>query len=294
MRGNLILAVVALCLLGISGCGHAAAVRTAAGPELGEVLGRGVSGYGWSYLHPTPSLSAKAAFPVDGTHDVVVTWSRYASSAFEMESLVGFAEQRFAVRYQPTAVEFIGPERLVVAGFSGNRVIVEEWTLKLPTEKIDAATGVVTLYPQERKRVREVLSELLAPTMGVVTQMAWNRANTDSLFCLFSLNRDIQELSWWGDGSPGVLVPIASAAQYSALAGKPFDYHTAGYHSLHGFIYLFGVWGEADLHTSVVLRDGDRDGVIDLITPMDGGQLVSLQLHDIQLWHEYNGLDAPW
>lgn len=247
-----------------------------------------------SYLHPVERMSAVASFPADGSHTVTLTWKYWSGSAFLKEELRDLKQESFPVRFMPTAVEFIGPTALAVSGCVGGFSVIEVWGLKRPLLLQEVSGGPSTLVPQGRDYIRLVYAKTAVGGAGYARQMIWNRGKTRSLFCLFEGETDVFELTWPLAEGLGSVTSMASSAIHPVLLGKPFDHTTSGDHSIEGYVYMFGVLGELDLQPSLVLRDSDRDGVVDVVSAMQAPELAALKLTTLPMWTEYLGLDTPW
>lgn len=294
LQASKILLLLALCACAFPAVVGAQDPREDIGCPAEPNFVKGVSPGASSWLHPTPKLNARALLPSKGVRKVEIVWSLYETSAFQMDELQAFEVQEFALRFTPTALEFMGPSSLAVAGCLGDTFIVEIWELRLPLELSPVGSGASKLVPRSRESVRLVYSVREAAGRGFVTQMAWNRGKERSLFCLFRKERGLFELTWPSESGQGAVAEVATVEAFPLLAGEPFDYQTCGDHSREGYVYMFGVTDMLHIHPSLVLRDFDRDGAIDTISMMQHAEMTALKLKTMPLWHEYLGLDTPW
>ena len=251
----------------------------------------------FSYLHPQSDLIATAAIAVKNPRRIEVRWQLYQGDAFWMRDLQAYETQEFAVRYIPSAAEFVGDRFLAVAGCLGESNVIELWELSIPKIELDPATGNMRLTPGTRKSVR-MLYRSSASTeegqRGFARRMIWNRGKPRALFCLFADARDVFELTWPASLELGTTTVIASKAEYPELATNNYDTVSGGEHLAEGFVYKLTRAGALDLTPALVLIDSDRDGAIDVISALDAQGFDALELRDASRWAEISGLDTPW
>ena len=251
----------------------------------------------FSYLHPQSDLIATANIEGKNQRQVQVHWKLYQGDAFWMRDLQAFETQEFAVRYIPSAAEFVGDRFLAVAGCLGESNVIELWELSIPKIELDPATGNMRLTPGTRKSVR-MLYRSSASTeegqRGFARRMIWNRGKPRALFCLFADARDVFELTWPASLELGATTVIASKSEYAELTTNDYDSVHGGEHLAEGYVYQLARSGALDLTPALVMIDSNRDGEVDIITALDAEGFDALELRDISRWSEYAGLDTPW
>ena len=251
----------------------------------------------FSYLHPQSDVIATARISGDNQRRVEVDWQLYSGDGFWMRDIRAFETQTFAVRYIPTAAEFLNGGFLAVAGCLGDTNVIELWELPVPKVQQDPATGEVQLTPGARKSVRLIYRSSTGSsegTRGFARRMIWNRGKPRALFCLFSETSDIFEVTWPETLALGTTTVIVSKSDYPELAINNYDSVHGGDHVSEGFVYQLARAGSLDLVPSLVMIDANRDGVIDIITLLDAAGDDALELRDVSRWSEYAGLDTPW
>jgi hypothetical protein len=265
--------------------------QLAFGPASGLTYGAG------SVLHPTSQVVASASIPEDGARRVDILWRRWKPSAFEKHDLLGTRQRSIAVPFQPTALEFVATDSLAVAGLHGEDLVVELWTLTDPFDSVESYSRVAESSSVNAGALhavrREVFREPLTEERGVVTQLLWNRATRNGVFCLFQSDRNLYELRWGAEPDVHSLTVVVAFEAYPALGGRRFNSVHGGDHLQAGYLYAFGVAGELNRHPCLVLRDSDRDGEIDERSVLSLAKLDAFGFSKPLAWRELDGLKSP-
>jgi hypothetical protein len=198
-----------------------------------------------------------------------------------------------ALRYWPTCVAKISDLRLCVAGKSprtGN-TILELWHMKPPS----LASDGVTLVPAAIESVKDVYDAAVAGREDVRAILPlWSPAsNVESVLVWFEQSRAV----WKVHLVTGEFTPIASPAPVAPSGGSGFHapYLTeatrawAGIEAGGGHVYVFDrrtndVPLDASQPSLLVLRDAQRDGVIESATLETAAALIAAGWNQSQHW----------
>ncbi|MCP4006907.1 MAG: hypothetical protein GY725_22230 [bacterium] len=243
-----------------------------------------IAPFGFSVLAPNDLFRAEAV--MDRAKNLVEVQWRYSAASDFLSPPEHFLAQKFAVTFIPTAVEFLNPAHLVVAGTHGTETIVEVWHLKIP---VVTPTGLVG---QTKKSARLVYKASQTNVPGIVRSLIHNRGATQSVFARFTGSHDLYEITWPADSGTGVAAVVLSAAQAPGLSASPYDEPFGGNHTTKGFVYILRVKDALHLHDAFVMLDTNRDGVIDSTALWGFNDFESNEALDAAKWIEYAG-QAP-
>lgn len=248
--------------------------------------------YGSSWLSATPMLRAQVQMLVDQKL-VNLLWYYSSTSRFiPGDGMDTFKAQAIPVSFWPTSAEVVAGNRIVVAGKERNGdTRVELWELDLPIVTSKSTPAGVTKYEIVTKPLKSItmLYSDKIPGRDTIRGMIALRGSSNMLLVQFHDSRDLYTLDWAAE--PYALTLLSSASANPGL-GLEFDVYVGGDHSLQGYCYTMSSISDLTIGPCYVLRDQNRDGVIDNQGPMPAGDWRALQLDRRDLYVEYGGL--PW
>lgn len=215
---------------------------------------------------------------------VRVIW-RYAPAGDFRCPAASLAEE-FAVGYWPTAVESSANNRILVAGKERSGATrIERWTLKKPLVLGNPTGGPVSLSAQGQQDVTPVYDGSVVGK-DMVCGLLRKRGSENKVYVHFFDSGDLYELD--SSSEPFALTLMTSHTSQPALAVR-YDSYAAGDHQQQGYVYVLSNRESLGTVPAFVLKDTNRDGVIDWQGTMTTAVYQQQQLGDRTRWFEYCG-----
>lgn len=236
-----------------------------------------------STLVVSPQFQASANLSCS-ERKIRVLW-RY-STANNFNSPEASLLEEFPLTFWPTACETTATNHLVIAGKRRNgSTHIERWTLKKPLLLSGSAGGGVSLSAQGLAETSEVY-DAAQTGKDMVRGMVRKRGALDRVLLQFHDSRDLYELDFSQD--PAVLAVALLHSAEPALTGD-FDNYQGGNHSQLGFVYAFANVGDPDRVPALLLKDSNRDGVIDWHGIITGAEWEQQGLGNKSNYIEFGG-----
>lgn len=195
----------------------------------------------------------------------------------------------FAVRYWPTELSVIAENTLCVGGKSEDgHTVIERWTFAAPTHAVssptDGAEPVHTVTSGARLRV-EVLYDDAVPGRDIAHVILPVLGSTPpAVLVQFADSADLWRLDTSDKQLTLVATPHEATAAAAAVPCVPLlaqrmRARLVREHPTHGYCYFLLPGGDfhdsnepKDPPTIVLLRDADKDGVIEMFSQLTGDQ----------------------
>lgn len=194
---------------------------------------------------------------------VEMSWA--ASPNWSTQGVTDEVVQQRITSYYPTAAAVVGNTVVVGGKGRGDETIIEAWNYAWPGPNPPGQSGtvdqpnlvsVIELYRGEQ--VGKLLVREILPYLGSAS------TPNPEVLVQFDDSRDIYALDLKTHAmSLEVSSSAAGTLQNVADLGKDFHWAWVGEHATEGYVYNFGWFFGTTRTTHLVLRDTDKDGVVD-------------------------------